>query len=168
MNEGTAAFAIVASLSASAVLACGPAAITPSGRATPALRVVDAGAGDAGTDGAAVEGRPSLDAIAQRGAPFAGGMRELVRREVTGAHSTIEIARADARDACVRVAYSANAPVSARIEDDGGAILAERTADADGLLAARGPVCVRRGRAVRVTFDGPSSLEVRFVAWVAP
>ncbi len=167
MNERAAAFAIVASLIAPAVLACGPAALTPSGRATPARRALDAGAGDAGTD-AAVEGRPSLDAIAQRGAPFAGGMREILRREVTGAHTTIEIARADVRDACVRVAYSANAAVSARIEDDGGAILAERTADSEGLLAARGPVCVRRGRAVRVTFDGPSSLAVRFVAWVAP
>ncbi len=133
------------------------------------MRALDGGvASDGGTDAAVTDARPTLDALAQRGAPFARGMREIARREVAGAHTTTEIARADSRDACVRVAYAANAPVSARIEDDAGAVLAERAADAEGLLAARGPVCVRRGGALRVTFVGPASLEVRFVAWIAP
>ena len=167
MNERIGAATIAASLIAWGA-ACGPAAPPSTVRALPAARAVDAGAtSDAGIDAGPADARPSLDAIAQRSAAFASGMREIARREVTGAHAAIEIVRAEARDACVRVAYSANAAVSARIVDDAGAVLAERT-DAEGLLAARGPVCVRRGGALRVTFDGPPWLAVRFVAWVAP
>jgi hypothetical protein len=148
------------------VLAFGCAGAPPAPkRATTPAASQDAGAADAAPD---ADTLPPLDAVAARAAAATHGMREVARAEVTGPRASSEIVRADARDACVRVAYVASAPVHARIEDAGGAVLAERAPDTDGLLGARGPVCVRRGSAVRVTFEGATDAKVRFVAWAAP
>ena len=149
-----------------AFAACGPAIAPSIGTSQRAPADAGADAADAAVD--AAEAWPSLASIATRAAPSARGMREVARAEIAGdggAKLSAEIARAEGRDVCVRVAYAAPAPVVARIED-GANMLTERAGESEGLLGARGPVCVTRGGALRVTFEGAA--KIRFVAWVAP
>ncbi|MGH7297241.1 MAG: hypothetical protein ACRELB_20045, partial [Polyangiaceae bacterium] len=94
------------------------------------------------------------------------GMREVARKDALA--GSIELVKADARDVCVRVAFQATAPVTAKLVDEAGRVLAESEATSlRGTLAKNGPVCVRKGEVVKgVTSAGPA--RVRWVAWAAP
>jgi hypothetical protein len=156
----------VAVVAIALVVACGPA-VAPAGIGV-SHHSSDAGI-DAPSDAAAdvVETWPSLESIATRAGPAARGMREVARTELStdAGRMSAEIARADTRDLCARVAYGAPDAVTARIED-ATSVLAERSGETEGMLGARGPVCVKRGGVLRVTFEGAA--RVRFVAWIAP
>ena len=81
------------------------------------------------------------------------------------------MARARDRDACVRVAFEASAPVLAKLLDTGGHVLATLEAPATrGVLGARGPVCVRKGDAVSAVAAGldGGATSARWVAWQSP
>ena len=105
---------------------------------------------------------PFLD-LAARFQPSVPGMHVVATHE--GGLDAFEIARAaDAADLCVRVAFEATEPVTATLADGTGARLATRTAGS-GLLAADGPVCVRRGDTIRAAAAGPPGTQVRWVAW---
>jgi hypothetical protein len=92
-------------------------------------------------------------------------MRELARGESTHA----ELVHSAASDTCIRVAFAADAPVNVHVESSSGIALS-RTTDASlsGVVAPRGPVCVRRGDGARVSFDGAAGARVRWIAWGAP
>jgi hypothetical protein len=77
----------------------------------------------------------------------------------------VELARADAQDLCVRVAFEASEPVVASLVDAHGASLATASERAGGILAEQGPVCVRKGDAVHGLATGPSTARVLWVAW---
>jgi hypothetical protein len=128
-----------------------------------------------------------FDALAARGSAVAPGMREVARRETTGPAGEIVIARAEGHDTCVRVAFSATQAVTARLVDGAGNVLAETDAPAtEGVLADKGPVCVRKGDVITgvgiaVGTDGTAAAAhaaqapyvayvtyVRWVAWQAP
>jgi hypothetical protein len=97
-------------------------------------------------------------------------MREVARVETTG-DRVVEIVHAGTRDACVRVAFEASLPIVARLLDGDGNVLASSDApEAEGVLAQRGPVCIRRGDAVSVAGGGSDAAvpNVRWVAWQAP
>jgi hypothetical protein len=93
-------------------------------------------------------------------------MREVARRESFG--EKIEIVRAEQRDTCVRVAFEAATPVTAKLVEGTGTVLATTSvAGVEGLLGEKGPVCVRKGGALSVLVEG-ASVAVRWVAWAAP
>jgi hypothetical protein len=148
------------------VCACG-AAVTrasepnppPSPRTSPEPPVASA---SSAPDPAAVA---AFEALAAQGATLAPGMRETARRE--GGADPVALVSAEGRDTCVRVAFAASVPVKARLVDAAGNVLAA-TSDAtiDGVLGARGPVCVRRGDVVKGVAEGVGA-RVRWVAWEA-
>jgi hypothetical protein len=151
-----------------ALAACGGAPAM-SQRPAAGAQARSGGAGHAGT--IADDSLPSLDAVAALGATLAPGMRELARREssvTAGQHAPEEAARAASRDLCARVAYAADGPVGARLEDGAGGALAEAPRSTSGALGEEGPVCVRHGELLRVVFDAGVSARVRWVTWVAP
>ena len=117
-------------------------------------------------DPGAPETLTPFDTIAARGATLAPGMREAARKE--GAADAVDLVKADTRDACVRVAFAASAPVTAKLVDHAGNVLAaSETPGTDGVLGAKGPVCIRRGDVVRALADA-AGVHVRWVAWEAP
>jgi hypothetical protein len=120
-------------------------------------------------------------ALASRAGTVAPGMREVARMQSSG--DKVELARAEARDACVRVAFEATSPVVAKLVDGDGNVLASSDSPAtDGVLGEHGPVCVRRGEAVSALAgavvetvaggDGgsglPSVARVKWMAWESP
>jgi hypothetical protein len=112
------------------------------------------------------EAMAAFDALAARGQALAAGMREVARKESDG--ERVEIARADKRDACVRVAFESTAPVVAKLVDREGRVLAaSKEPTTEGVLGERGPVCVRKGDVVACLADGAPA-HVRWVAWEAP
>jgi hypothetical protein len=92
-------------------------------------------------------------------------MHVIATRETGG--EAVEMARAEDADLCVRVAFDASAPVVATLTDSSGSTLATSPEGPDGLLAAGGPVCVRRGDAVRASATGASPARIRWLAWSA-
>jgi hypothetical protein len=136
---------------------------------TPAVEaggsVQDGASDDAGarTDGAARE-IDSVDDLAARGPFVAGGMRELLRYDKAEARVRVEIGRAT-RDGCARLVFVAEKRVLVVLEDGAGTKLSEVDGAQEGLLAARGPVCVRRGTAVFARIEADAPVRVRFVAW---
>jgi hypothetical protein len=144
-----------------ALAACGGARAAPVDAPPPvASPVTDGGAPDAPIDALS-----TLADLAARAPEVAPGMRELARGESTHA----ELVHAAGGDTCVRVAFSSSAPVTAHIESSSGAVLLRASEPSlGGVLAPRGPVCVRRGDGARVTFDGAPSARVRWIAWGAP
>jgi hypothetical protein len=144
-------------------LACGAVLREPLGCArtapAPKLPTVVATAKDAGSAASFAE-------LLARGASVAPGMREVARMQTGG--DKVEIAHADGRDACVRVAFAASSPVVARLMDGEGNVLASTDAPAtDGVLGERGPVCVRKGDAVSAAAEGTGA-SIRWVAWESP
>ena len=147
-------------------LACGAVLRQPFGCARP-LRPTAApsGTGSASSNAPAV----SFAALAARGAAVAPGMREVARIESAG--DRVELARAEGRDACVRVAFEANSPVMAKLLDGEGNVLASTgTPATGGVLGEHGPVCVRRADAVSAVAGGTEGgvASVRWVAWESP
>jgi hypothetical protein len=105
-------------------------------------------------------------ALSARGPSLAPGMREVTRNESAG--DPVELARAEGRDACVRVAFEATAPVVATLSDAEGNVLASSVAPTvEGVLGPRGPVCIRRGDRVSARAEGADAgaIAVRWVAW---
>jgi hypothetical protein len=144
-------------------LACAHAAPSParSARVTPGVSA----AGNVATPLDSASG-PAFAALAARGPRVAPGMREVARMQNTG--DKVEIAHAERRDACVRVAFEASSPVVAKLVDAQGNVLASSDTPAtDGVLGQRGPVCVRRGEAVSALAEG-SGASVRWMAWESP
>jgi hypothetical protein len=140
-------------------LACAHAApaATPATRKTTARTVAAA---------MEAEAAPAFAALAARGPRVAPGMREVARMQNTG--DKVEIAHAERRDSCVRVAFEASSPVVAKLVDAQGNILASSDAPATGgVLGEHGPVCVRRGDAVSALAEG-SGASVRWMAWASP
>jgi hypothetical protein len=111
----------------------------------------------------------SFALLVARGPLVAPGMREVAKVQSTGDKGEkVEVARAQGRDACVRVAFEATSPVVAKLLDVGGNVLASSAAPTtDGVLGERGPVCVRNGDAVMATAEGSGS-SIRWVAWASP
>jgi hypothetical protein len=108
----------------------------------------------------------TFEALAARGPAIAPGMREASRKVSDG--GIVELAKAEGRDACVRVAFEAIAPVTAKVVDGAGRVLAVASSpSASGVLGERGPVCIRRGDVVKGLVDGPPS-RVRWMTWEAP
>jgi hypothetical protein len=146
-------------------LACGAALREPfaCARGVPRTSVV--------TPRAVPSAKPALSstsfaALAARGAAVAPGMREVARLQSAG--DKIEIAHAEGRDACVRVAFEASSPVIAKLVDGEGNVLASSNAPVTGgVLGERGPVCVRKGDNVSAVAEGLDA-NVRWVAWAAP
>jgi hypothetical protein len=145
--------------------ACGAAVhAQPSDHEPPST--VPSGSGPAAVPPAEFDSGPAFDSIGARGASLAPGMRELARRESTG--DPVEIFRAQGRDACVRVAYEANVPITAKLVDQRGTLLASSSGVAtQGALGERGPVCVRDGDSVNALSVGPRA-RVRWITWGAP
>ncbi len=109
---------------------------------------------------------PSFDTLSARGTSLAPGMREAARKEGPGA--AVDLVKADTRDACVRVAFVATAPVTAKLVDHAGNVLAASDAPTtDGVLGAQGPVCIRKGDVVRAQADA-AGVHVRWLAWASP
>jgi hypothetical protein len=112
----------------------------------------------------------SLDALASRASALAPGMREVARGDLEGGPTpvTSPLARAEAADTCVRVAFVAAPPAHAWLTDARGDVLADAPSTGDATLAARGPVCVRRGDAVTLHVESSAAWRGRFVGWASP
>lgn len=144
------------------VCACGAAAREPLPPVHPAAAFPAAPAASAAPD----EPPGTFEALAARGPVIAPGMREASRTVSDG--GAVELAKAEGRDACVRVTFEASAPVTAKIVDGAGRVLAVASSpSASGVLGERGPVCIRRGDIVKGLVDGPPS-RVRWMTWEAP
>jgi len=142
--------------------ACGAAVREPASSPAPAPSPAVAASADPG----APDTLTPFDAIAARGASLAPGMREAARKD--GGADAVDLVKADTHDACVRVAFAASAPVTAKLVDHAGNVLAASdTAGTDGVLGVRGPVCIRKGDVVRAVADA-AGVRVRWVAWEAP
>jgi hypothetical protein len=151
-------------------LACGAQAVRHA--SGPAARgATGAGSTDAAADGetAALDAGPLVDPLTQLAASqdsVAPGMREVLRRhlELTDG-GTIELP-APPVDTCFRVALSSKELVDVSfVEVGSGAALA----DARGTnprLGPRGPVCVRKGQASRVSLRGEGSVDA--LVWASP
>lgn len=117
-------------------------------------------------DASADEAKAAFVALAARGGALAPGMREVARKEC--GTEAVDLVKAEGRDVCVRVAYEATVPVTAKLVDGAGRVLATGgAATAEGVLAEHGPVCVRRGDVVRGVAEGAGA-RVRWMAWEAP
>jgi hypothetical protein len=144
------------------VCACGAAVREPGAAAiaSPASAIAAPGPGALPPETAA-----AFDALAARTPGVTLGMREVARKE-TG-NDAVDLVTAQGRDACVRVAFEASAPVTVKLVDQGGNVLAATEGPVtDGVLAARGPVCVRKGDVVRGLAEGAGA-RVRWLAWEA-
>jgi len=117
----------------------------------------------------AAETTAAFDALSARSGELAPGMREVTRKEtgIEGA-AGVELVKAVGRDVCTRVAFQASEPVTVKLVDQGGTVLAaSEGAITEGALGAHGPVCIRKGDVVRGRADGAGA-RVRWLAWAAP
>lgn len=123
-----------------------------------------AGDADNGGGGDAVD--RSFVGLEARAGALAPGMRRATERESTG--ERVELLRAVAGDACVRVTFGSSVPIIARLLTGDGMVLAETpAATTDGALGDRGPVCIRKGDTVSAVAEGAAG-RVRWVAWASP
>jgi hypothetical protein len=142
------------------VCACGAAVTVPLPSPAPS---VTAAPSPAASVPAPAESFDDLSALAPTLAP---GMSEIARKASTG--DAVELLGAAANDACVRVAFAAESPVSTKLVDGSGEALAVAGPALQGALGERGPVCVRRGEIIRGVADGAGRSHVRWMAWQAP
>lgn len=159
------------------LLACACGAATWSGRASdvhrhlqdedgPATPGNDPAHPWAAADGGSWDPDRGFASLEARAASLAPGMRQAAERENGGERT--ELVRAAGKDTCVRVAFEATAPVLARLLDDEGTVLCEtRSPVTSGVLAERGPVCVRKTDTVSAAAEG-SGGRVRWIAWASP
>ena len=93
-------------------------------------------------------------------------MREVAR--VAGGPAAAPLVQVAGSDACLRVAYEADAPIQAKLVDGAGRVLGGSGAPAtEGVVAEEGPVCVRKGDSVVAVPEGQAA-HVRWIAWEAP
>jgi hypothetical protein len=143
--------------------ACGAAVRDPPLAPLPSAAAATATAPEPSAAGP--EDPAAFEALRALGPNVAPGMREVTRRE---SGENVELVKADARDVCLRAAFEAPTPVTAKLLDETGRVLAESTAPAArGILGEKGPVCVRKGEAVTGVV-APGGTRVRWVAWAAP
>jgi hypothetical protein len=110
----------------------------------------------------------SYDTLAALGSSVAPGMHEVARKPGTGGGEPVELVRAESHDLCLRVAFDADAPLVTKLVDENGQVLASLAVPAThGVLAERGPVCIRKGDVVRAVAEG-SGAHVRWMAWQSP
>jgi hypothetical protein len=96
-------------------------------------------------------------------------MREALRASLTEASPTpLVLVRADAADTCVRVALVASPAVTAVLKDARGDLLAQGPPTTDAPIAAKGPVCVRKGDAISLVVSAQGAWQARLVAWASP
>jgi hypothetical protein len=158
-------FVLLACACGAAVRAQGPARPAVSDE-PPATSAAGANAGTGPDAGETAEATAAFDAMAARAASIAPGMREVVRKDA--GPDAVDLVRAETRDVCVRVAYEATVPVVAKlVERSGGVLVAGDAPAAEGVLGARGPVCIRRGEVVRGMAEGAGA-RIRWMAWEAP
>ena len=150
---------------AAALASCGG----PPGPAAPARAGDATRPPDARAEAAAPRLR-SIESLAARGAELARGMREVDRAEIAVAAGTVDrdIVRGAASDTCARVAFAATVPVHAAIVDAKDRVVAEIEPAHEGALGERGPVCARRGDAIRLRISADRPAQVRYVAWASP
>jgi len=150
------------------LLACACGAATAKGRADDAQRPRRDGRTDA-ADGAGAPtsgGDRSFVSLEGRATILAPGLHQAVERETGG--ERVELVRAASHDACVRVAFESSGPVTARLLDADGGVLAEmHAAAAEGALGEHGPVCIRRGDTVSAVAEG-GGVRVKWIAWTSP
>jgi len=150
------------------LLACACGAATVKGRADDAQRLRRDSRADAadGGGGASGGGDRSFVSLEGRATVVAPGLHQAAERETGG--ERVELVRAASHDACVRVAFESSSPVTARLLDADGGVLAEmHAAAAEGVLGEHGPVCIRRGDAVSAVAEG-SGVRVKWIAWTSP
>ena len=151
-------------------LACGAQAVRhasgPAAQGSAGARSADAAASGAAASLAAA---PPLDPLPQLAASPEGvapGMREVLRRHLELADGGAIELPAPAADTCFRVALTSRELVDVSFVDVGsGAALA----DARGTnlrLGPRGPGCVRKGQASRVSLRGEGSVDA--LVWASP
>jgi hypothetical protein len=148
------------------LLACACGAATVEGRVDDARRT--GSEPHPGAEGAGVWGGSdrTFAGLEARAAVLAPGLKQAAERESHG--ERIDLVRAADADTCVRVAFQAAAPITARLVDADGGVLAQLDAAVpEGALGDRGPVCVRRGDVVGAAADGAGG-PVKWIAWASP
>ena len=142
--------------------ACGAAVREPGAGSLPSPTATPL-ASDAGDLASAAD--VAFEARAARRLSVASGMREVARRE--SGTDPVDLIIAEGRDACLRVAFESTAPVAVKLLDQGGNVLAATEGPVtEGVLGARGPVCLRKGDVVRGLAEGAGA-RVRWMAWEA-
>lgn len=154
--KAVAPFAVLACACTAAVTARVPAHPQPSPPELPAAGV------------ASTMPTESYDTLAALGSSIAPGMHEVARKPGTGGGEPVELVRAESHDACLRVAFEADAPLVTKLVDENGQVLASLAVPSThGVLAEQGPVCIRKGDVVRAVAEG-SGAHVRWMAWESP
>jgi hypothetical protein len=153
---------LLAALLALAAAACGSPPRPPPAPAPAPLH--DAGVGDAASG--ARDPVASIAELVDRGAAEAPLMRVAMRLEKTAPRS--DELRAE-RDLCVRAAFAASAVVRVSFVDASGARRGEAAPSTGGMVPPQGPLCVKKGEALRVVVDGAApDVVVRAVVLAAP
>jgi hypothetical protein len=153
------------SVAAFVLLACACGAAVQAQAPAP-VRATNTGATATSSSAASGVGPESFEDLAARAPSLAPGMREVTRK--AGGNEPVDLARADARDACVRVAFQSSAAITAKLVDETGSVLAATAEPStDGALGENGPVCIRKGDAVRGVIEGAGA-HVRWMVWQAP
>lgn len=112
------------------------------------------------------EPESTFASLEARAAALAPGMRQAAERESRGERT--ELVRAAGKDTCVRVAFEAAGPVIAKLFDADGTVLCEtHTPASSGVLAERGPVCVRKTGSVTAAAEGDGG-RIQWIAWASP
>lgn len=70
-------------------------------------------------------------------------------------------------DQCLRVGFAASEGIDVKLVDASGTTLAASRERASGLLGPDGPVCIRKGAALRATTAGRPGVRVRWILWSA-
>ena len=83
------------------------------------------------------------DALASLGPSVAQGMHEVARKTGAGGGDPVELLRAEAHDACLRVAFEADAPLVPKLVDGNGQVLAAIAVPSTAWCARRGGPRVR-------------------------
>lgn len=151
-------------------LACGAHAVRRA--SGPSAQTADAGASvddAASLEADSVDAGPPGDPLAQLAGSqdgIAPGMREVLRRHLELADGGAIELPAPTVDTCFRVALAARERVHVSFVDVlSGADLAEARGTSLR-LGPRGPVCVRKGQASRLSLRGDGSVDA--VVWASP
>jgi hypothetical protein len=144
--------------------ACGPrSAARPLPPEVPQIaagRSSNASTADAGRDAV-----PTLHDLGLRAPDVAPGMRIVLQGEAAPP-ANVALARAEV-DLCVRAIFAADQPLRVKLETAEDGVLAEVPPTEANILGLRGPVCVRKGRVISLTFD-EGAAHVRYIVWGAP
>ncbi len=149
------------------VTACSP-------RARPQATASSSAAPDANVeaDAAAAPLPPEIEALVVSG--ISDGLRERARGVLVlpsapaAPSSELVLLERASEDTCVRVGFSAGAPVTPDLQDGRGRSLSASAPRREGALGDGGPVCLRRGDTLRLRVEGAAGTRVSWVLWSAP